>query len=121
MTGSGLLRRAANLAARPSRGGGGLLFVAVAVLLLGGCGGEPAATPTPDDVLVVVTATPGPERRSATPERAAATYVVREGDSLSVIADRFGVSEAAILEANALDDPNRVMVGEALLIPPAEP
>ena len=48
-------------------------------------------------------------------------YVVREGDTLSGIAARFGVSEQAILDANPRSDPNRLLVGEELMIPAVQP
>jgi LysM repeat protein len=46
---------------------------------------------------------------------------VREGDTLSGIAARFGVSEEAILKENPRSDPNRLLVGEELNIPAAQP
>jgi LysM repeat protein len=46
---------------------------------------------------------------------------VREGDTLSGIAARFGVSEEAILEENPLSDRDRLFVGQELIIPPAQP
>jgi len=98
-----------------------LLAAAALLPVVAACAAEPGATPTPDDRLVVVTATPGPERRPTTPPPVEATYVVQEGDTLSGVAARFGVSEEAILRANRLDDPNRVMVGQELVIPPPEP
>jgi LysM repeat protein len=48
-------------------------------------------------------------------------YVVREGDTLSGIAARFGVSEQAILDANPRSDPNRLLVGEEIMIPAVQP
>ena len=47
------------------------------------------------------------------------TYVVQAGDSLSSIADRFGVAQAVIIEANELADPNFLFSGQRLVIPPA--
>lgn len=44
-------------------------------------------------------------------------YVVQNGDSLSGIADRFGVPVAAIMAANKLDNPDFVFVGQRLTIP----
>jgi LysM repeat protein len=46
---------------------------------------------------------------------------VREGDTLSGIAARFGVSEEAILAENPRSDPNRLLAGEELVIPAAQP
>ncbi|HLL50240.1 MAG TPA: LysM domain-containing protein [Thermomicrobiales bacterium] len=74
---------------------------------------EPAPT------LAVVTATPGPPPVPTPGEQQ--LYVVREGDTLSGIAARFGVSEDAILEENPLVDRDRLFVGQELVIPPAQP
>jgi len=45
------------------------------------------------------------------------TYVVRSGDTLTGIALRFGVSVWAIVQANGLWDPNRIYIGQTLVIP----
>src|SRR3712207_1360955 len=80
-----------------------------AALLLAACGGGSGAGPTPvliDDELVIVTTTPGtPPPVTATPV-AGQRYVVREGDSLSAIAARFGVTEEALQRANGITDPD---------------
>lgn len=52
------------------------------------------------------TATPEPFR-----------YTVAQGDTLSSIAQQFGVSTVAIIEANNILDPNNLVVGQAILIP----
>lgn len=44
-------------------------------------------------------------------------YVVRPGDFLAAIADRFGTSPQAILSANAISDPNLIFAGQLLTIP----
>lgn len=89
-------------------------------LLLVSCTRESAQpTPATAPTLVVVTATPGPPA-SPTPG-VEQSYVVREGDTLSAIAARFGVAEEAILKANGITDPNRLFVGQELVIPPGEP
>ncbi len=96
----------------------------VLALLVSGCGGRgrsPTPTTAPAEVLVVVTATPGtPVVRSPTPA-AGLRYVVREGDSLSAIAARYGVDEAALQRANRIDDPNNLFAGQELVIPAPEP
>lgn len=48
-----------------------------------------------------------------------AQYTVRQGDTLSAIARRFGVSVAALAEANDLADPNLIAAGQRLEIPGA--
>ncbi len=44
-------------------------------------------------------------------------YVVEEGDSLGSIAQQFGVSAVSIMEANNLQNPNNVFIGQRLSIP----
>ena len=89
-------------------------------LLVASCG-EDAAAPTlaPAPTLLVVTATAGPPPVPTPGEQQ--RYVVREGDTLSGIAARFGVSEDAILKENPLSDRDRLFVGQELVIPPAQP
>ena len=95
-------------------------LVGTAVVILTSCA-ESAEDPTlePAPTLAVVTATPGPPPVPAPGEQQ--LYVVREGDTLSGIAARFGVSEDAILEENPLVDRDRLFVGQELVIPPAQP
>jgi spore germination protein len=45
-------------------------------------------------------------------------YVIQSGDSLWQIARRFGVTIDALQQLNQLPDPNRLVVGQAILIPP---
>lgn len=45
------------------------------------------------------------------------TYVVQSGDALSVIAQRHGVSQQELMQANNISDPDRIRVGQELVIP----
>ncbi len=45
------------------------------------------------------------------------TYVVRPGDTLFIIAQRLGTTVNALQQANQLADPNRLSVGQVLIIP----
>jgi murein DD-endopeptidase MepM/ murein hydrolase activator NlpD len=45
------------------------------------------------------------------------THTVEAGESLYVIARRYDVSTSAIVDANALGSPDRIFVGQALVIP----
>lgn len=83
---------------------------------------EPEATAVPQETTV-----PGgssaPVEESRTPESAATAtttpqiYQVQAGDNLTRIANRFGVSVEAIVQANNLANPNRIAPGDLLLIP----
>jgi LysM repeat protein len=100
------------------------LSVALTATLLAAvtaCGGgsDNDPTSTPIDFLAIVTPTPGTPV-PLTPTVAAGggqTYIVREGDSLSGIASRFGVSQEAIQQANNITDPNSIYAGQELIIP----
>ncbi len=57
----------------------------------------------------VPTTAPGP----------AGTYVVQAGDTLSVIAEQFGLTVEAISAANGITDVNTIQPGQELIIPGA--
>lgn len=65
------------------------------------------AAETPD---IVVVATPPP---SPTPS----TYVIQEGDTISGLAERFGLSQDDLRAANPEVDPKNMSIGAAILIP----
>ncbi len=44
-------------------------------------------------------------------------YTVQAGDSLSVIARRCHVTQAELIEANKLKDPNKIRIGQKLILP----
>lgn len=48
----------------------------------------------------------------------AQTYEVQPGDTLSVIAERFGITTTALAEANGIDDVNTIKPGQELIVPP---
>jgi LysM repeat protein len=47
------------------------------------------------------------------------TYVVSQGDTLGMIAKRFGISVDELQELNEIDDPNQISVGQVLRLPGA--
>jgi LysM repeat protein len=80
-------------------------------------GGGPGPAPAPG-----YAPAPPPGYTPAPPEYT--YYTVRPGDTLLGIAWRFGVSQAALVRANNLPNPNFVYAGQRLLIPgvaPAKP
>lgn len=72
--------------------------------------GAPIASPTPN-----------PARALPTPRQDAEQYVVQPGDTLGLIAQRYGVSVDALMQANGLGDPNLLSVGQILNIPAPQP
>jgi LysM repeat protein len=70
----------------------------------------PSVTPTP-------TETPTPEPTLTPTPQGPTTYIVEVGDTLSSIAEQFGVEVLAIMAANNLPDPNAIFVGQTLTIP----
>ena len=50
-------------------------------------------------------------------ESAGRTHVVKAGESLGLIAERYGVTTQALARANGLTDPSLIRVGQTLIIP----
>jgi LysM repeat protein len=65
----------------------------------------------------VTPATTSPPTTTGAPIR----YEVERGDTLTTIAQRFGVSVAAIMFVNNLTDPDQLVEGQSLVIPPVPP
>ncbi len=100
-----------------------LIFTLLAVMLLSfACGGG-GDDPAPSDLDSIPTATPPAElpdplivAQSEVPI-SGATYTVQAGDTLSGIADQFGTTVDAIVEANDLTDATSIDVGQIIIIP----
>jgi len=91
--------------------------LAAAAILAPGCRtihrGEKPAEPAPAAV-----AEDGVAPKPAAPG-AASVYVVQEGDIFGRIAQKHGVSQKALLDANpGLKDPNKIRIGQKLNVPP---
>lgn len=67
----------------------------------------------PDRVPTIAAETPLPTRSTAFSDR----HRVAQGESLSVIADRYGVSVDEILRVNPRIEPNRIVAGQWIEIP----
>ncbi len=61
---------------------------------------------------------PSPAASPAPSPAAERTYVVQAGDTPSGIARQFGISSDALLQANHIEDPRTLRVGQTLTIPP---
>ncbi len=98
-----------------------LIPMAGVLLALAACGGgdSPFAVVTPSPTVssnqtgTTITGTP-----TATPSECQPTdYEVRDGDTLAALAETFGVTIDAIVEASDLEDPDVLAIGDALTIP----
>jgi len=70
---------------------------------------------------VIVTPTPNEPLKLPTLRTEASEYSVQRGDTLAGIAMQFSVSINSIIEANRINDPDRLEVGKVLLIPAPQP
>lgn len=72
--------------------------------------GTPVVSPTPDWPHPLATLPPQEQ-----------VYIVQPGDTLGSLAARYGVSVERLMAVNRLTDPNRLWVGQPLVIPPPDP
>lgn len=80
---------------------------------------EPAAAgvqfASADPVIAPVATTP--TTVAPAPAMEAGTYQIQPGDTLSVIAEQFGITTTALSEANNITDPDSIRPGQELIIP----
>ncbi|MCO5203724.1 MAG: LysM peptidoglycan-binding domain-containing protein [Anaerolineae bacterium] len=79
--------------------------------------GDEAAADTGDEAA----AEAGEEAAAATASNEPVTHVVQRGETLSGIADDYGVSWQAIAQANHIKNPNKIYAGQTLIIPVGQP
>ncbi len=79
--------------------------------------GAAAVSTPPVETVSAVPPAPAPEVTSAPTTTQARTHVVQPGEYLSAIARRYGISWTEIARVNNIVDPNRVLVGQSLVIP----
>jgi LysM repeat protein len=93
-----------------------MAFLLALLVLVSGCG--PAGGGSDEPVRLVVTPVPSPTLTpEAAPTSPPVTYRVKPGDTLSGIADMFGVTVDDIVRMNNIADPNRLSEGQVLVIP----
>jgi cell wall-associated NlpC family hydrolase len=86
-----------------------------------GATAEATSGPVADDAAATPasTAEPTPEATKAAPPKPT-IHTVEEGETLRMIAARFGVSPETIMAANSLHDPDMLQVGQDLVILPTD-
>ncbi len=77
---------------------------------------SPTPSPTPSPTTAPTTA-PTVAPTAPPPPPAQQTYLVQEGDTLAAIAQRFGTTVSALQEANGIEDPDEIVIGQRLVIP----
>lgn len=65
---------------------------------------------------VVLTMLMAPSADAASPAAETVTYVVKAGDTLGRIAARYGVSVASLVRTNGIRNPDRIYIGQQLVI-----
>ncbi len=105
---------------------GALVWLALAGSALSGCGG--AVLQNRPTVQPIVRVTPAPTqdiratqtayvRQSIPTPTPVGQYIVKAGDTLSKIADAYQTTVDEIIAANGIADPNKIEVGQQLIIP----
>jgi LysM repeat protein len=110
------------------------ILVGVAALALGavalfflplllGIGNDPGAGSASSTPGASAGASGSPATPTATPAPTQTIYVVQPGDNMQSIADRFGVTLVALVDANrdTIQDPDFIDVGQEIIIPLAAP
>ena len=79
---------------------------------------SPSPTPTPAPTPVPATPVPTPVPTAVPPPPPEPrTYTVQQGDTLAAIAQQFGTTTSALQQANGIEDPNEIFIGQVLVIP----
>jgi LysM repeat protein len=71
----------------------------------------------PPEVPSIITPAGGPASSGSDSTTGSLVYVVKAGDTLFTIAQRYGITVADIVAANELLDPDRLSLGQELFIP----
>jgi LysM repeat protein len=74
----------------------------------------PLTAPAPEAMPAPIEPTPAFKE---TKEEGTSEYIVKKGDSLGLIAKNHNVSKTELMELNKLADPNKIRVGQKLIIP----
>ncbi len=81
-----------------------------------GAPATPAVTATPVPLVMAGTSTPAAE-----PVPLPTEHVVRYAENLTKIARRYGVTVRDLVEANGIENPSAIYVGQVLLVPAPQP
>jgi LysM repeat protein len=91
-----------------------LVVTVVALFAVVSSGGKTAGE---SDGSVTPTASPAANGKASKKKKVVRRYTVKPGDTPSGIAEKLGVSTAALLDANPSADPNALSPGQKLKVP----
>jgi LysM repeat protein len=97
-----------------AEGGGGIGLTASTPVPPAGAGVTETIFTAPTPTFIP---TPDPTRTGVSDATEDQVHIVQSGDTLNRIAEWYGVSPEAIISVNGLADPNRLEVGQTLIIP----
>lgn len=87
------------------------------LLTIAACGDDSGST---DTLPPMITTTTTSTTMLVTTTTMVSYYEVQSGDILSKIAESFGVTQAALMSVNGIDDPDHIEAGQVLKIPPPQ-
>jgi LysM repeat protein len=94
-------------------------MASAAVFVLGALSACGSDSPKQTTVRTALPPLTTPPVTSAAPTTTIAQfYEIQRGDSLTSIADKFGVDLAQLIALNKIKDPNKIQAGQKLRIPP---
>ncbi len=100
-----------------------LLGVSMTVLL-GGCipflgeDEQDGVPPTPSPTITIIRPSPTAVAEPTAPPDEETIHVVQDGDTISGLAQQYGISMQAIIDANSLENPDSLSIGQKIKIPP---
>jgi LysM repeat protein len=89
----------------------------VGVVVAAACASPERVRQRPGETLPPLPPTVSVRRASTTTTTVLAVYVVQRGDTLDAIAARLGVDLEDLVAVNVILDPNRIEVGQTLVLP----
>ncbi|MGH1505540.1 MAG: LysM peptidoglycan-binding domain-containing protein [Acidimicrobiales bacterium] len=111
----------ATFGATPRRRAIGALLLAAVTVSASACGrdgGDDEIGVGGTTSIRITTTTAVSQTVTSPPTTVQLTYIIQSGDSLSVIAERFGISTKELADFNAIADVHAIQVGQELAIPP---
>jgi len=102
------------------------LVIGALVLLISACASQKeVTTPSQEETPVTTyttdnTVTPKPEVIKEEKQQEPIIHVVQKGESLWVIAQKYGVTVQAIADANNIEDKSMIKINQKLIIPQKE-